>query len=55
MTSASDFKTGRWLLGVAAWWAQIGALDIRALDVLQRLCEAARRFGTEIQVQAVRS
>ncbi|MCX5559487.1 hypothetical protein [Streptomyces sp. NBC_00038] len=35
------------------WWARIGALDARALEVLQHLYEAAKRFGTEVRVQAI--
>jgi len=35
------------------WWTWIGVLDVRALEILQRLYEAARRFGTEVRVQAV--
>lgn len=35
------------------WWAHIGVLDVRALQILERLFEAARRFGTEVSVQAV--
>ncbi|MFF4787875.1 hypothetical protein ACFY3E_41990 [Streptomyces griseorubiginosus] len=35
------------------WWARIGALDIRALRILERLFETARRFGTEVGVQAI--
>ncbi|WP_405512069.1 hypothetical protein [Streptomyces canus] len=35
------------------WWAYIGALDVRALRILERLFEAARRFGTEVRVQAI--
>ncbi|WP_210582090.1 hypothetical protein [Streptomyces sp. GESEQ-4] len=35
------------------WWARIGALDVRALEVLQRLYEAAQRFGTAVRVEAV--
>lgn len=35
------------------WWAYIGALDVRALHVLQRMYEAARRFGTEVRVEVI--
>ena len=35
------------------WWARIGVLDVRALEILQRLYEATRRFGTEIRVEAI--
>lgn len=35
------------------WRARIGALDIRALRILEHLFEAARRFGTEVGVQAI--
>ena len=35
------------------WRARIGVLDVRALEILQRLYEAARRFGTEIRVEAI--
>ncbi|GGN81348.1 hypothetical protein GCM10011579_067810 [Streptomyces albiflavescens] len=31
----------------------VGVLDVRALTVLQRLYEAAQRFGTEVRVQAI--
>lgn len=35
------------------WWARIGTLDVRALEVLQRLYEAAERFGTAVRVDAI--
>jgi sirohydrochlorin ferrochelatase len=35
------------------WWAYIGTLDVRALRILERLFEAARRFGTEVRVRAI--
>ncbi|MCX5338247.1 hypothetical protein [Streptomyces sp. NBC_00140] len=35
------------------WWACIGALDVRALQILEHLFEAARRFGTEVSVRAI--
>ncbi|WP_405933629.1 hypothetical protein [Streptomyces sp. NBC_00827] len=35
------------------WWTYIGALDIRALEVLQHLYDAAKRFGTEARVQVI--
>ncbi|WP_328976037.1 MULTISPECIES: hypothetical protein [Streptomyces] len=35
------------------WWAYTGALDVRALRILECLFEAARRFGTEVRVQAI--
>ncbi|WP_416956191.1 hypothetical protein [Streptomyces sp. Agncl-13] len=35
------------------WWTCIGVLNVRALEILQRLHEAARRFGTEAHAQAV--
>ncbi|MFF4846200.1 hypothetical protein [Streptomyces collinus] len=35
------------------WRTHIGALDIRALDVLQRFYEAAGRFGTTVRLEAV--
>ncbi|QUC59158.1 hypothetical protein IOD14_21595 [Streptomyces sp. A2-16] len=35
------------------WWAYIGALDVRALRILECLFEAARRFGTEVRAQAI--
>ncbi|MFC7266748.1 hypothetical protein [Streptomyces lutosisoli] len=35
------------------WCTYIGALNVRALEVLQRLYEAAKRFGTEVRVQAI--
>ena len=35
------------------WWAYIGALDVRALRILECLFEAAWRFGTEVCVQAI--
>ncbi|TLS45691.1 hypothetical protein FE633_13055 [Streptomyces montanus] len=35
------------------WCAYIGALDVRALTVLQRLYEAAQRFGTEVRIRAI--
>ena len=55
------FEAQRQLLRSAAqydqvsrtWWAYLGVLDVRALDVLQRLYEAARRFGTEVTVRAI--
>lgn len=33
------------------WRAYIGQLDARALDILQRLYDAASRFGTEVQIE----
>ncbi|MCI3276991.1 hypothetical protein [Streptomyces cylindrosporus] len=35
------------------WWRCLGTLDARALEVLQCLYEAARRFGTEVGIRAV--
>ncbi|WP_369244410.1 hypothetical protein [Streptomyces sp. R41] len=35
------------------WCTYIGALDVRALKVLQRLYEAAQRFGTAVRVQVI--
>jgi hypothetical protein len=35
------------------WWVYIGALDVRALRILECLFEPARRFGTEVRVQAI--
>ncbi|MFJ8752034.1 hypothetical protein ACIREO_22290 [Streptomyces sp. NPDC102441] len=35
------------------WTAYIGQLDMRALNVLQQLYDAARRFSTEIQLEPV--
>ncbi|MER5227797.1 hypothetical protein [Streptomyces flaveus] len=35
------------------WFVRIGVLDIRALEILQRLYEAAQRFGAEVRVQAI--
>lgn len=35
------------------WWAWIGTLDVRALQILERLFETARRFGTEVSVRAI--
>ncbi|MEU6381674.1 hypothetical protein [Streptomyces sp. NPDC046909] len=35
------------------WWTLIGVLDVRALRILERLFEAARRFGTEVRVEAI--
>ncbi|MCX4682082.1 hypothetical protein OG413_43660 [Streptomyces sp. NBC_01433] len=35
------------------WTAYIGQLDIRALDVLQQLYDAARRFSTEVHLEPV--
>lgn len=34
-------------------WAYFGVLDVRALNGLQRLYEAAQRFGTGVSVEAV--
>ncbi|TRO56126.1 hypothetical protein [Streptomyces sp. IB201691-2A2] len=35
------------------WGTYIGALDVRALIVLQRLYGAAQQFGTEVHIQAI--
>ncbi|MCX4564256.1 MULTISPECIES: hypothetical protein [Streptomyces] len=35
------------------WGTYIGALDVRALTVLQRLYGAAQRFGTEVRMQVI--
>ncbi|MEU0646046.1 hypothetical protein [Streptomyces umbrinus] len=35
------------------WGTYIGALDVRALTVLQRLYGAAQRFGTEVRIQVI--
>ncbi|MCT9094258.1 hypothetical protein N4G70_36275 [Streptomyces sp. ASQP_92] len=32
------------------WWARIGALNPRAVEILQMLYVAARRFGTEVRL-----
>ncbi|WAU82469.1 hypothetical protein O1Q96_23625 [Streptomyces sp. Qhu-G9] len=35
------------------WWTYRGALDVRALTVLQRLYVAAQRLGTEVRGQVI--
>ncbi|MGW2287075.1 hypothetical protein [Streptomyces phaeochromogenes] len=35
------------------WGTYIGALDVRALTVLQRLYGAAQQFGTEVRIQVI--
>jgi hypothetical protein len=39
--------------GPRTWRTHIGALDTRAVDVLQRLYDVAGRFGTTIRVDVV--
>ncbi|MGW6733612.1 hypothetical protein [Streptomyces sp. NPDC055013] len=47
LRSVAFFDTAR-----EVWVVRIGALDVHALGALQTLYEAARRFGTHVQVAA---
>ncbi|MGW1364948.1 hypothetical protein ACWCQP_47075 [Streptomyces chartreusis] len=39
--------------GSRTWWAHIGTLNVRTLEILQRLYEAAQRFGTEVSFRVI--